>query len=360
MGIIVPFGLVGSGRTPYRDAHFIAFILVHPRGLGRHSGELPDGTAHLPSSPTPGCWRTGSLPVRVPSILPCDDHRPAAGMLLVIVVVLFLSTYGLLDAQPEAERKASASLCRPTMRRWKAGRMPARPRDGRARPACRRGCDASRGRRAGMEDNGLRDLYRGSLLHDVGKMGIPEQHPSEPWQAHGDQANASPHDLCVRAAGPHSLPAQSPGCSLLPPREVGRQRDTHAASRGRTYRCLPGSSPVVRVRRADVSTAATGRPGLRRGAYARDTRAGTEFGPERRGGVRGTWSAEKPLPSGRAGFPSPECPGDTWLRGDTGTPTASSPPEKVREERCPRISWGGHGSRRVWHAPRAVAYSVTH
>ncbi len=139
----------------------VAFLLCGSFMLFAYTGVLANWLIPLSDPLDMTMWSTTGL---------------TTAMLLVMVVVLFLSMYRFLVAALQAERKASAELVRTydaTLEGWAHA---LELRDLETAGHCQRVSEVATrlAGAAGMEDDGLRDLYRGSLLHDVGKMGIPD------------------------------------------------------------------------------------------------------------------------------------------------------------------------------------------
>ena len=92
-------------------------------------------------------------------------------------------------------------------------------------------------------------LRRGALLHDIGKMGIPDRILLKPGPLNDDEwVIMRRHPVyAYELLSPIEYPAAGAGHPLLPPREVGRHRlPARAEARGRS-RWRPASSAVVDV-----------------------------------------------------------------------------------------------------------------
>jgi HD-GYP domain-containing protein (c-di-GMP phosphodiesterase class II) len=280
----VPFGLVGSGRSYLIVMPIIAFILVGIRAgwiatavsflmygaftCFAYAGTLANWLTPLSGPLDMTMWTTTGL---------------TAAMLLVIVVVLFLSMYRFLVDALQAERKASAELVQTydaTLEGWAHA---LELRDLETAGHCQRVSEVATrlAGEAGMADNGLRDLYRGSLLHDVGKMGIPDSILLKPGRLTEDESRRMQahttfaYELLVHI--PFLLKALDvPYCHH-------EKWDGSGYPRGLAGTQIPLSARIFSV--VDVYDALTSdrcyRPAWspeRALAYVRD-RAGTEFDP---------------------------------------------------------------------------------
>jgi HD-GYP domain-containing protein (c-di-GMP phosphodiesterase class II) len=173
----VPLGLASSGRSYLIVLPIIAFILI-----GIRAGWIATAASFLIYGSLILFAYTGSL---AQWLEPLSDPLDmtlwsvtglTTAMLLVTVVVLFLSMYRFLVDALEAERTASAELVQTydaTLEGWAHA---LELRDLETAGHCQRVSDVATrlAAEAGMADNGMRDVYRGSLLHDVGKMGVPD------------------------------------------------------------------------------------------------------------------------------------------------------------------------------------------
>ncbi len=174
----VPFGLEGSGRSYLIVLPMMAFILV-----GVRAGWVATGASTLTYAVFSVFAYSGMLAQWLdPAYNRLDMAMWATTglttvMLLVTIVVLFMSMYRFLLAALKAERAASAELLQTydaTLEGWAHA---LELRDLETAGHCRRVSDVAT-RLAGMTgipESGLHDLYRGSLLHDVGKIGVPDR-----------------------------------------------------------------------------------------------------------------------------------------------------------------------------------------
>ncbi len=175
---LMPFGLEGSGRSYLIVMPIIAFILIGIRAgwiSTLVSGAIYGSFTWFAASGTLARWLNPAYD-RL-DIVMWSTTGLTMLMLLAIVVALFISMYRFLLQALMAERAASAELLQTydaTLEGWAHA---LELRDLETAGHCQRVSNvASRlAGRAGMEDDGLKDVYRGSLLHDVGKMGVPDR-----------------------------------------------------------------------------------------------------------------------------------------------------------------------------------------
>lgn len=203
---LMPFGLEGSGRSYLIVMPIIAFILIGIR-VGWISTLVSVATygvfIQLAASGALARWLD---PVydRLDVIMWSTTGLTML-MLLVIVVALFISMYRFLLKALVAERAASTELMQTydaTLAGWARA---LELRDLETAGHCQRVSDVA-GRlagRAGMPEDGLNDLYRGSLLHDVGKIGVPDRILLKPGKltaeefSHMQRHTTYAHDLLV-------------------------------------------------------------------------------------------------------------------------------------------------------------------
>jgi len=188
---LAPFGLEGSGRSYLIVMPIIAFILV-----GIRAGWVATAASILLYGAFILFVRSGILTTW---LIPQSERVSlnmwittglTAVMLLVIVVALFMSMYRFLLAALKAEQKASAELVQTydaTLEGWAHA---LELRDLETAGHCHRVCEVatSLAGKAGMASDGVRDLYRGSLLHDIGKMGVPDSILLKPGKLTEDES----------------------------------------------------------------------------------------------------------------------------------------------------------------------------
>ena len=174
---LAPFGLEGSGRSYLIVIPIIAFILV-----GIRAGWIATAASILVYGAFIVFLRNGILETW---LLPQTERVSLTMwittgltmlMLLVIVVALFMSMYRFLLTALKAAQKSSAELVQTydaTLEGWAHA---LELRDLETAGHCHRVSEVatSLAGEAGLAEEGVRDLYRGSLLHDIGKMGVPD------------------------------------------------------------------------------------------------------------------------------------------------------------------------------------------
>ena len=97
-------------------------------------------------------------------------------MILVVIVVLLIRMNRFLLNSLKAERRSSAELEKTYDKTLEGWAHALELRDIETAGHCHRVCEITKrlAGKAGLENGGLVDLHRGSLLHDIGKMGIPD------------------------------------------------------------------------------------------------------------------------------------------------------------------------------------------
>lgn len=174
----MPFGLEGSGRSYLIVMPMMAFILIGIRAgwiTTLVSVAIYGVFMQLAASGTLAQWLVPAYD-RLDFVMWSTTGLTML-MLLVVVVALFISMYRFLLKALVAERVASNELLQTydaTLEGWAHA---LELRDLETAGHCQRVSDVA-GRlatRTGMAEDGLKDLYRGSLLHDVGKIGVPDR-----------------------------------------------------------------------------------------------------------------------------------------------------------------------------------------
>jgi len=174
---LLPFGLEGSGRSYLIVLPIIAFILI-----GIRAGWISTAVSILTYGVFAFLAYTGALAERLsPSAGPLDMTMWSSTgltmlMLLIIVVVLFMSMYRFLLDALKAERKSAIELAQTydaTLEGWAHA---LELRDLETAGHCQRVSEVAKrlANETGMQGQSAHDVYRGSLLHDVGKMGVPD------------------------------------------------------------------------------------------------------------------------------------------------------------------------------------------
>ncbi|NLE96340.1 MAG: HD domain-containing protein [Dehalococcoidia bacterium] len=184
------FGLEGSGRGYLIVLPIIAFILV-----GVRAGWVATGVSMLTYAVFSFLANNGMLAQwldpaynRLDMVMWATTGLTTV-MLLITVVALFMSMYRFLLSALKSERAASAELLQTydaTLEGWAHA---LELRDLETAGHCRRVSDVAT-RLAGVTGvphSGLHDLYRGSLLHDVGKIGVPDRILLKPGKLTDDE-----------------------------------------------------------------------------------------------------------------------------------------------------------------------------
>lgn len=170
-------GLEGSGRIYLMAVPILALILVGTRAgwittvlsvliYGAFSllanGGIPE-TWMLPLADrtAPFFWITGGVTLV---------------MILVLIVALLIRMNRFLLSSLKAERRLSAELEKTYDKTLEGWAHALELRDIETAGHCHRVCEIAKrlAGKAGLENGGMVDLHRGSLLHDIGKMGIPD------------------------------------------------------------------------------------------------------------------------------------------------------------------------------------------
>jgi len=171
-------GLEGSGRVYLVALPIMAFVLIGARAgwittalsvlvygtfsLLAYSGTLETWMMPLADRTSTALWITGGATLM---------------MLLVMVVVLLMRMNSLLVNRLKAERRLSAELERTYDETLEGWARALELRDIETAGHSHRVCEIAKrlAGEAGLEKCRLVDLHRGSLLHDIGKMGIPDR-----------------------------------------------------------------------------------------------------------------------------------------------------------------------------------------
>lgn len=173
----VTFGLEGSGRSYLIVLPIIAFIL-----LGVRAGWITTAVSILIYGVFAFFAYSGALASWLDPISGRLDMTMWSStgltmvMLLITVVALFISMYRFLLKALTAERRAAIELVQTydaTLEGWAHA---LELRDIETAGHCQRVSEVARrlAGEAGMPGDSTHDVYRGSLLHDIGKMGVPD------------------------------------------------------------------------------------------------------------------------------------------------------------------------------------------
>jgi len=187
---LTTFGLEGSGRVYLMGMPIMAFILVGNRAgwittvlsvliygafsLLANSGILDTWMMPLTDRTGTVFWITGGVTL---------------AMILVVTVVLVIRMNRFLLNSLKAERQSSAELERTYDKTLEGWAHALELRDIETAGHCHRVCEITKrlAGKAGLENGGLVDLHRGSLLHDIGKMGIPDSILLKPGKLTGEE-----------------------------------------------------------------------------------------------------------------------------------------------------------------------------
>ena len=174
---LVNTGLEGTGRVYLVGWPTIAFILV-----GTRAGWITTILSALIYGAFSLLANNGILDTLM---VPLTDRTGtffwiAGGvtlvMILVVIVVLLIRMNHFLLNSLKAERQSSAELEKTYDKTLEGWAHALELRDIETAGHCHRVCEIAKrlAVKAGLENGGLVDLHRGSLLHDIGKMGIPD------------------------------------------------------------------------------------------------------------------------------------------------------------------------------------------
>ena len=174
---LVLFGLEGSGRVYLVALPVVAFVLV-----GTRAGWITTGLSILIYSAFSllaysGILETWMMPVADRTALALWVTGGATlMMLLVLIVVLLIRMNRFLINSLKAERRSTDDLVQTYDKTLEGWARALELRDIETAGHCHRVSEITKriAGQAGIEDNGLIDLHRGALLHDIGKMGIPD------------------------------------------------------------------------------------------------------------------------------------------------------------------------------------------
>jgi hypothetical protein len=174
---LVNTGLEGSGRVYLVALPIIAFILIGTRSgwittalsiliygafsLLAYSGMLETWMMPLADRTATAFWITGGATLI---------------MLLVVIVVLLMRMNRFLLNSLKAERRISAELEQTYDETLEGWARALELRDIETAGHCHRVSEITKrlAGEVGLANDGMDDLYRGALLHDIGKMGIPD------------------------------------------------------------------------------------------------------------------------------------------------------------------------------------------
>jgi len=174
---LVLFGLEGSGRVYLVALPIMAFVLV-----GTRAGWITTGLSILIYGifsllANSGILETWMMPVadRTAMALWVTGGATLA-MLLVLIVALLIRMNRFLINSLKAERRSMVDLVQTYDKTLEGWARALELRDIETAGHCHRVSEITKriAGQAGMADNGLMDLHRGALLHDIGKMGIPD------------------------------------------------------------------------------------------------------------------------------------------------------------------------------------------
>jgi len=174
---LVLFGLEGSGRVYLVALPVVAFVLV-----GTRAGWITTGLSILIYSAFSllaysGILETWMMPVADRTALALWVTGGATlMMLLVLIVVLLIRMNRFLINSLKAERRSTDDLVQTYDKTLEGWARALELRDIETAGHCHRVSEITKriAGQAGIADNGLIDLHRGALLHDIGKMGIPD------------------------------------------------------------------------------------------------------------------------------------------------------------------------------------------
>jgi len=170
-------GLEGSGRVYLVALPIIAFILVGIRAgwITTALSVLIYGAFSLLAYN--GILETWMMPItdRL-GITPWITGGLTLLMLLVVVVVLLIRMNRFLLNSLKEERKSATELEKTYDETLEGWARVLELRDIETAGHCHRVCEITKrlATKTGLENGDMVDLHRGSLLHDIGKMGIPD------------------------------------------------------------------------------------------------------------------------------------------------------------------------------------------
>jgi len=187
---LVLFGLEGSGRVYLVALPVVAFVLV-----GTRAGWITTGLSILIYSAFSllaysGILETWMMPVADRTALALWVTGGATlMMLLVLIVVLLIRMNRFLINSLKAERRSTADLVQTYDKTLEGWARALELRDIETAGHCHRVSEITKriAGQAGIADNGLIDLHRGALLHDIGKMGIPDSILLKPGKLTGEE-----------------------------------------------------------------------------------------------------------------------------------------------------------------------------
>jgi len=174
---LVVFGLEGSGRVYLVALPVLAFVLI-----GTRAGWITTGLSILIYGAVSLLANSGILESWM---MPVADRTGMAlwltggatlTMMLVLIVVLLIRMNRFLINSLRAERRSTAGLVQTYDKTLEGWARALELRDIETAGHCYRVSEITKrlAGQVGIADNGLIDLHRGSLLHDIGKMGIPD------------------------------------------------------------------------------------------------------------------------------------------------------------------------------------------
>ena len=170
-------GLEGSGRVYLVALPIIAFILVGIRAgwITTALSVLIYGAFSLLAYNR--ILETWMMPItdRL-GIMPWITGGVTLLMMLVVTVVLLIRMNRFLLTSLKDERKLSTELEKTYDETLEGWARALELRDIETAGHCQRVCEITKrlATKIGLENGGMVDLHRGSLLHDIGKMGIPD------------------------------------------------------------------------------------------------------------------------------------------------------------------------------------------